>query len=452
MGRLFGTDGIRGTAVTELTCELAMHTGRAMAVVLGRRSKRRVRIIVGKDTRISSDVIESALCAGILSAGADAVLLGTVPTPAVAHLVRARTASGGVMITASHRSVGYNGLRLFSETGYRLPDDIENEIEALVYDSEGIEKAAVSSSKLGRLIHDEKAAEDYARHILSTVSTDFGGMRIAIDCANGSACSTVERIFSRRGAQIYLLNRAPDGMNINEKCGTVNTDMLRKFVTDNKCTLGLAFDGDAGRCIAVDEKGAVVDGDRLTAIFSKDLKERGLLNKDTAVVSAMTNMGFGKFAEANGINVVTTKVGDRYILEQMIRDDYSIGGEQSGYIIFGSYASTGDGELTAVQLLSLMRRTGKRLSELAAVMERYPQVMINVRIAEKWKEAWKNIPRIEELIGRHQETLGTAGRILVRESGTEPFIRVMIEGRQFDLVNRMAVEIADRIRECCPGE
>ena len=203
---------------------------------------------------------------------------------------------------------------------------------------------------------------------------------------------------------------------------------------------------------AFDEKGAVVDGDRLTAIFSKDLKERGLLNKDTAVVSAMTNMGFGKFAEANGINVVTTKVGDRYILEQMIRDDYSIGGEQSGYIIFGSYASTGDGELTAVQLLSLMRRTGKRLSELAAVMERYPQVMINVRIAEKWKEAWKNIPRIEELIGRHQETLGAAGRILVRESGTEPFIRVMIEGRQFDLVNRMAVEIADRIRECCPGE
>ncbi len=449
MGRLFGTDGARGVAVTELTCELAMSIGRAAAIVLTQETRHKPKIVIGKDTRISSDVLEAALTAGILSVGADAVSLGYVPTPAVAYLVKERGADAGVMISASHNSMEFNGIKLFAGTGYKLSDEIEEEIEKLVLDEpEKLTAALADGASVGRIMQDRNAADDYIRHILSTVNNDLGGLRIALDCANGSASATAEKLFSGRGAQVYLLSSEPNGININDKCGSTNMDNLRKFVTENRCHIGLALAVDADRCLAVDENGVIVDGDKLIAIFASDMAERGTLNKNTAVVTVMTNIGFLHFAKERGIEVITTKVGDRYILEEMIKENYSVGGEQSGHIIFSEFATTGDGQLTAVQLLSIMRRTGKKLSELAAIMERYPQVMINVRVDQKFKEEWKNTPAITEIISQCEEELGSDGRVLVRESGTEPLIRVMLEGKKFDVINGMAKKIADKISEC----
>lgn len=451
MGRLFGTDGARGVAVTELTCETAMQIGRAAASVLCKKAGHRARILIGKDTRISSDIMEAALTAGILSVGADAISLGVVPTPAVAFLVKAMRADGGVMISASHNSMEFNGIKLFSGTGFKLSDDIEEEIEALVLDTpEKLTQSLKSGSNVGRLTVDREAVTSYIRHILATGEKSFEGMRIAVDCANGSASATAEKLFTGLGAKVYLLSCEPDGTNINDSCGSTHLEQLSNFVKANSCDLGIAFDGDADRCLAVDENGAVVDGDKLIAIFAKDMSERGRLADNAAVVTVMTNIGFSFFAKENGIKMITTKVGDRYILEQMLAGGYSLGGEQSGHIIFRDFASTGDGQLTAIQLLSVMKRSGKKLSELAELMERYPQVMINVKISPRWKEAWKNIPEIEEMIENKEKELDGSGRILVRESGTEPLIRVMIEGKLFETINEMAVEIADVIRRCCP--
>lgn len=449
MGRLFGTDGARGVAVTELTCETAMQIGRAAAAVLCKGGKK-AKVIIGKDTRVSSDIMEAALAAGLLSVGADAVSIGVVPTPAVAYLVGELHADAGVMISASHNSVEFNGIKLFSGDGYKLSDDIQDEIEALVLDTpEKLTAMQKNGKNVGRYTHDDKAVDLYIQHLLATCESDIGSLRIAVDCANGSASATAEKLFGAMGLEkVYLLSCAPDGDNINDNCGSTHMDGLVKFVQENHCDLGFAFDGDADRCLAVDEDGSIVDGDMLIALFSKDMKERGLLKKDTAVVTVMTNIGFKFFARENDVNIVTTKVGDRYILEQMLQSDYNMGGEQSGHIIFKDYASTGDGQLTAVQALSVIKRTGKSLKELASVMDRFPQVMVNVRIAPEFKEGWKNIERIEQIIEEKEKALGNEGRVLVRESGTEPLIRVMIEGKQFDLINRYALEIADVIKEC----
>lgn len=451
MGRLFGTDGARGVAVTELTCETAMQIGRAAANVLCMKSGHRAKILIGKDTRISSDIMEAALTAGILSVGADVVSLGVVPTPAVAFLVKELGADAGVMISASHNSMEFNGIKLFDGAGFKLSDDIEEEIEALVLDHpEKLALVQKNGSGVGRLFVDSKAVLSYIRHILNTGEKSLAGMRIAVDCANGSASATAERLFTGLGAKVYLLSCEPDGININDGCGSTHLEPLSGFVKNNGCDLGLAFDGDADRCLAVDEEGNIVDGDKLIAIFAKDMNQRGILADSAAVVTVMTNLGFTFFAEENNIKMITTKVGDRYILEQMLASGYSLGGEQSGHIIFRDFATTGDGQLTAIQLLSVIKRSGKKLSELAAVMERYPQVIVNVKIAPKWKEMWKNIPEIEELIEQKENSLRGNGRILVRESGTEPLIRVMIEGKEFSVINEMAIEIADKIKECCP--
>ncbi|MGN0608039.1 MAG: phosphoglucosamine mutase [Oscillospiraceae bacterium] len=453
MGRLFGTDGARGVAITELTCETAMQIGRAAAMVLTQKTKHKPKILIGKDTRISSDVLEAALAAGICSVGADAVILGVVPTPAVAFLVQKRGADAGVMISASHNSMEFNGIKLFSGKGYKLSDDIEEEIEALILDNpEKIKEQITGGANTGRISYDKNAEWDYIRSLMKTIDHDLSGVRVAIDCANGSASSTAEKLFSGLGASVMLINNAPDGLNINDRCGSTCLDGLSRFVTENKCHIGVAFDGDADRCLAVDETGAIMDGDKLIAVFAKDMRDKGTLKKNTAVVTIMTNLGFSHFAKANNINVVTTKVGDRYIIEQMLAGDYNLGGEQSGHIIFHDLSTTGDGQLTAVQLLSVLKRSDCKASELSKVMERYPQVMINVKITAAWKEKWKNDSEIEEIISTNQKLLGTSGRILVRESGTEPLIRVMIEGRHFDVINDMAVKIADKIRERCPAE
>ncbi len=451
MGRLFGTDGARGIALTELTCERAMQIGRAAAMVLTEKSHHKPKIYIGKDTRISSDVLEAALISGICSMGADAALMGVCPTPAVAFLVRKRAADAGVMISASHNSMEFNGIKLFSGSGYKLSDDIEEEIERLVLDNpEEITAAMQGGANVGKITYDKNGEWDYIRSIMKTINHDLSGIRVAIDCANGSASATAERLFSGLGATVFLVNSSPNGININLNCGSTHMETISKFVVDKRCHVGVAFDGDADRCLAVDENGALIDGDKLIAIFAKDMRDRGILKKDTAVVTVLTNLGFTHFAKNNDINMIATKVGDRYIVEQMLAGGYNLGGEQSGHIIFRDLSTTGDGQLTAVQLLSVLKRSDRKASELASIMERYPQVMVNVRITPKWKEAWKNDEEIENIINVNQQKLGSGGRILVRESGTEPLIRVMIEGKRFDLINNMAVEIADKIKERCP--
>ncbi len=446
MGRLFGTDGARGIAITELTCELAMQIGRAAAIVLTKHSSHRPRILIGKDTRISSDILESALCAGICSVGADAEILGVVPTPAVAYLVRKYEADAGVMISASHNSVEFNGIKLFASTGYKLSDEIEAEIEALILDTPGLMQLS-EGTEVGRISRNETAAEEYISHIESSIETKPEGLRVAIDCANGSSSATAQELFTRLGAEVLLIHAEPDGTNINKDCGSTHMEDLMEFVVENKCDIGLAFDGDADRCLAVDETGELVDGDKLIAIAAKAYQAQDRLKQNAVVVTVMSNLGFTYFAKAHGIKMITANVGDRYVLEKMLDGGYNIGGEQSGHIIFLDEATTGDGQLSGAKILEILKTSGCKMSELAGVMDKFPQVMINVKIPNHQKEVWKNDSEITDLIDSKEQVLGDAGRILVRESGTEPLIRVMIEGRDFNQINTMAVEISDKIRE-----
>ena len=448
MARLFGTDGARGVAVTELTCETAMQIGRAAALVLTKHTSHKPKILIGKDTRISSDVLEAALVSGICSVGADAVILGVVPTPAVAMLVRREKADAGVMISASHNSVEFNGIKLFAGNGYKLSDEIEEEIEALILDTpENIKGSLKNGTEIGRISYDKNAATDYIGYIMNAVGGNLNGVNVAIDCANGSASATAEKLFSSMGANVSMINCSPDGTNINDKCGSTHMNELCRFVKENKCDLGVAFDGDADRCLAVDENGTIVDGDKLIAIFANAMNVGGTLKNHTAVVTVMTNIGFKKFAREKNISVETTKVGDRYVLERMQEGGFNLGGEQSGHIIFLDEATTGDGQLSAAKLLSIYAKAGVKMSELAAVMEHYPQVLLNVKIAPEWKNKINGEKKIQRRIEESAARLGDDGRILVRESGTEPLIRVMTEGKNFEVINEIASELAEMIKE-----
>jgi phosphoglucosamine mutase len=426
-----------------------MQIGRAAAIVLAKAAGHtEINFIIGKDTRLSCDILESALAAGIASVGGNCTLAGVVPTPAVAYLTKKNGFTAGIMISASHNSFEYNGIKLFASAGFKLPDETEEEIENLIFNGgEKITAELKSGDKVGRIIRDDKLVDEYVKHIVSAApGLNLTNMRIAVDCANGASYITAERIFAEQGAKVFLVNAAPNGININRKCGSTDMNGLISFVKDKKCDLGLAFDGDADRCLAVDETGAIIDGDRLIAIFSKDMLQKETLAKSTAVVTVMTNMGFMEFAEQNGVAVLTTKVGDRYILEQMLDKGYNLGGEQSGHIIFMEESTTGDGELTAIKLLAVMKESGKTLSELASVMTVYPQVMQNITIPAGFKEIWKNNAEIEAVIKGSEEKLGGKGRILVRESGTEPLIRVMVEGKDFKLINDLVTDITTTIR------
>lgn len=449
MGRLFGTDGARGIAVTELTCELAMNIGRAAAIVLTKQKthKGKARILIGKDTRISSDILESALIAGITSVGADVELLGVVPTPAVAYLVRYYGADAGVMISASHNSVEYNGIKLFSSTGFKLPDDVENEIEALILDTPE-KMTLVDGSDVGRVRTMYGAVSEYNEHIQSTVDGKFQGLLVAIDCANGSASATAESLFYKFGAEYVYINNEPDGLNINDKCGSTHIEQLVELVKKRGCDVGFAFDGDADRCLAVDEKGNIIDGDKLIAILSRYMKEMGTLKNNTAVVTVMSNLGFHRFMNENKIETVCTKVGDRYVLEEMLNNGYNIGGEQSGHIIFLDHATTGDGQLTAVQTLELLSKCKRPLSQLVKDIPDFPQLLVNVKITEDKKGLWDKTQKITDIIAQAEQTMGENGRILVRESGTEPLVRVMIEGKDEKEVRHWTNLIADTVREC----
>lgn len=446
MGRLFGTDGARGIAITELTCETAMNIGRAAALVLAKETNHTPKIIIGKDTRISGDVLEAALVAGICSVGANVHILGVLPTPAVAMLVKKYEADAGVMISASHNSVEFNGIKLFSGTGFKLSDKIEQEIEELILDTP--EKMQLKDGcEIGRVFYEMNAEWDYIRYVRKTVDADFTGIKVALDCANGSASGTAKKLFEGLGASCVMISDKPDGTNINKNCGSTHIEQLMKTVVEKKCDVGLAFDGDADRCLAVDENGQLIDGDKLLAIFSKFMKVQGKLKSNTCVVTVMSNLGFFKFAKENGINATTTAVGDRYVLERMQKFDYNLGGEQSGHIIFLDEANTGDGQLTGVKLVEVMKKTGKKSSELAACMETYPQVLVNVKITADKKGMWEKDEKIQQAIEMYKEKLGDDGRILVRESGTEPLVRVMLEGKKTGIITEYANNIAKLIEE-----
>ena len=446
MGRLFGTDGARGVANSEITCELAMQIGRAAAMVLTENLEHRPKVMIGMDTRASGEMLESAIAAGLCSVGADVLLLGVLPTPAVAFLVKEYGYDAGVMISASHNPCEYNGIKIFQSTGYKLPDALENEIEAIILDEVKTPPMMIGGD-VGRVTRAEHAVEDYVKHLLSTTDTRCDGMKIAIDCANGSASVTARTVFESLGAQCVVIHDQPDGVNINRDCGSTHMESLQKCVLENNCDLGFAFDGDADRMLAVDHTGNVVDGDKAIAVCAKYMLSKGTLHKDTAVVTVMSNMGFFKFCEDNGIHCERTKVGDRYVLENMLEHGYSIGGEQSGHIIFLDYATTGDGQLSAIQLLRVLAHTGKKLQTLADEMEVYPQVLINVRVSNYGRVRFADDKEIKNAIASAEEELGDTGRVLVRVSGTEPLVRVMLEGKDQQKIRELGESIAEVVRE-----
>lgn len=444
MGRLFGTDGVRGIANTDLSCERALAIGRAAAMVLSDGSRRRPIVAVGADTRASSDMLGCAVMAGLCSVGADVIDLGVVPTPAVAYLVGKYKADAGVMISASHNPAEYNGIKIFGGSGYKLPDALEEQIEAIVLD--GIEDYPTPiGGEVGKITRPKDATRDYAEHVRASVLYSLDGLYVAIDCANGASGTTARQIFEGLGARVDILYNEPDGVNINENCGSTHMESLMQYVVEHKCDAGIAFDGDADRCLAVDENGELIDGDRIMAICALDMKERGRLAKNTAVGTVMTNLGFTRFCEENGMRFLATKVGDRFVLEEMLLEDTNFGGEQSGHIIFRDFATTGDGQLTAAQLLSLLRRKGRALSELASIMTHFPQVTLNLTVTPDGKLHFYTNDAVRKAIDEAKAELGERGRILVRPSGTEPYLRVMVEGEDFEEIERIAHRTADVI-------
>ena len=445
--RMFGTDGVRGIANKELTIDLATKIGMAAAKVLCADLKgEKIKVLIGMDTRISSKMLEAALTAGLCSVGADVIQIGVVPTPAVAYLVGVYGADAGIMISASHNSCEYNGIKLFNSKGFKLSDEIEDKIESEI--EAGFENMELpEGGDVGRVTVELDAVDKYIQHIISSVDVDCKGLKVALDCANGSSSVTAKKIFEALGAEIHIINDTPDGVNINEQCGSTYMDGLMEYVKANKMDIGLAFDGDADRCLAFDSDGNMVDGDQLIAIAALDMKERNLLKKDTAVVTVMSNMGFWKFAEDNGINTEKTGVGDRYVLECMLENGYNIGGEQSGHIIFLDYASTGDGQLTGVQMLGIMCRKGETLKDLAKVMTIYPQVLKNIMVSPASKDKFSTCKPIWDAVENAEKQMAGDGRVLVRASGTEPKIRVMLEGKDYNVIEKICDDIINVIRE-----
>lgn len=447
MGRLFGTDGVRGVANKDLTNELAMKIGMAAAEILLKTSEdKRPTVMIGRDTRASGDMLEAALTAGFCSVGVNVLSVGVVPTPAIAYLVGKYGCEAGVMISASHNPCEYNGIKIFQSTGYKLPDALEEEIESIILDTpDKIELK--TGGEVGRRTYCKTAVEDYIEHVVSVCEVSLDGLNIAIDTANGSASVCAKEIFTRLGAKCHMLSDTPNGVNINLNCGSTHMEELSEFVKANKLDLGVAFDGDADRMLAVDENGEIVDGDKVIAICATQMKQENKLAKDTAVVTVMSNMGFFKFCENNGIKCAKTAVGDRYVLERMLKDGYNIGGEQSGHVIFLDYATTGDGELSAVKLLETVVKSGTTLAQLSKVMTVYPQVLINVPVTPEGKMKYNNDEYIISAVQEAEMELHGDGRVLVRVSGTEPLVRVMLEGMDTDHITRLGNYIADVVKE-----
>ncbi|TDY42842.1 phosphoglucosamine mutase [Alicyclobacillus sacchari] len=436
MGRLFGTDGVRGVANSELTPELAFRLGRAGAYVLTSR-RPGARIVVGKDTRISGDMLETALVSGILSMGVDALRLGVISTPGVAYLTKHLRADAGVMISASHNPVADNGIKFFGGDGFKLLDETEDRIEQLLEDG-ARDLPRPTGDKIGRM-YDEPAVETYIRFLLSTVQVRFDGLHIVLDCANGAASAIAPEVFRRLGATVTVIHATPDGVNINVGCGSTHPHIVQRAVLAHGADVGLSFDGDADRLIAVDASGEVIDGDFIMAICARAMKAKGLLQGNKLVATVMSNLGFVKAMEGEGIEVLRTAVGDRYVMERMREDNAVLGGEQSGHIIFLNHTTTGDGILTAVQLVQVMVESQQPLSQLRQVMKRYPQLLENVQVRDK--RAWRENEAIQRALRAAEEALGESGRVLVRESGTEQLVRVMVEGPDDKLLRKVCGEI-----------
>ncbi|MEG1686492.1 MAG: phosphoglucosamine mutase, partial [Angelakisella sp.] len=404
------------------------------------------RVMVGKDTRASSDMIEAALIAGLCSGGADAVLLGVVPTPMVAYLVTSQNTDAGVMISASHNPFEFNGIKVFGSGGIKLCDQKEEEIEAIILDH-SIPFAFAPPHDIGTVSTLVGGLEQYTDHLAATVSADLRGLRVLVDCSNGSASSTASLLFKKLGCSATIINARPNGTNVNQSCGSTHVELLSEMVVSGGYQLAVAFDGDADRCLAVDEKGAVINGDQLIAIFATELKRQGRLRGNTAVVTVMSNYGFFRFAKENGIDTRATKVGDRYVLETMLRDGFAIGGEQSGHIIFTDYMTTGDGQLSAVQLLAALATSGKTLSELCSIITVMPQVLLNVSATRDMKASMHESVELNQQLRDCENRLEGRGRVLLRPSGTEPLIRVMVEGDNLDELNEIAGTLAKAIEK-----
>ncbi|MDR5586202.1 MULTISPECIES: phosphoglucosamine mutase [Clostridium] len=443
MDRMFGTDGVRGIANTELTAQMAYNLGRAGAYVLT-EGAHKPKILVAKDTRISGDMLESALVAGILSVGAEAVILGVVPTPAVAYLTRKYDADAGVMISASHNPVEYNGIKFFNNKGYKLSDELEDEIQRVIEsDFEGVPSPI--GIDLGRERIEVAALEDYTEFAKQTIPYNLKGMKIALDCANGASYKSAVKAFRDLGADVFVINDNPDGTNINKNCGSTHPEELMDYVVKKSCDLGFAFDGDADRCLAVDENGKLINGDFILMLCANYLKEIGKLKEDTLVVTVMSNLGLDIACRGLGIKLEKTKVGDRYVLEEMTKDNYVLGGEQSGHVIFLDYNTTGDGLVTALQIASIVKKKEKTLSELCSVMKELPQVLVNATVPNDKKNIYLEDTEIVEAIKEIEAKLNGVGRVLIRPSGTEPLVRVMLEGENQAEIDEMAHGLANLI-------
>ncbi len=446
MGRIFGTDGVRGIANSELTAQLAFKLGQAGAKVLTKNCSGAPKILVGKDTRASGDMLEASLNAGFCTMGAQVYCVGVLPTPAVAYLIRKYNMDAGVVISASHNPMEYNGIKFFSSEGYKLSDELEAEIEEYVLDGKDLGELPVGKD-VGRVHTKRSGMQDYVDYIRSTVDGDFSNLKIALDCANGASFECAKLLFGSLGAKAEYICNTPDGCNINDGCGSTHTQKLSEYVKNGGFDLGLAFDGDADRLLAVDENGTLVDGDKIMAICALELKKQGKLKRDTVVATVMSNLGFFNALKANGIKYEQTTVGDRYVLENMLANGYCIGGEQSGHIIFLDYNTTGDGLMTAVRLTCALRDSGKKMSDLASVVEILPQVLVNARIKNENKNTYMENKEIAEAIRKIEEKFAGNGRVLIRPSGTEPLVRVMLEGKDKSEIKEEATALAKMIEE-----
>ncbi len=446
MGKLFGTDGVRGIANRELTCDLAFKIGQAGAYVLTKSAQTKPRLVVGKDTRISGDMLESALIAGFCSVGASAIKVGVIPTPAVAYLTRMYNADAGVVISASHNSMEYNGIKFFNSEGLKLSDSIEEEIEEIILSGNLELPVQCEGENVGKVVREENGITDYVRFVRSTVDCDFRGLKIVIDCANGANYNVAGRAFSKTGASLLVFNNYPNGININEDCGSTHMEGLCSMVKGTDYDIGIAFDGDGDRLLAVDENGNIVDGDVIMAICAKELSKEGRLKNNTVVATVMSNLGLTIAGNNNGYKVKQTQVGDRYVLEEMLKSGYNLGGEQSGHIIFLDYNTTGDGLVSAFQLLSVMKKTNKPLSVLSReAMTVLPQVVVNAKIKNENKILIKEDQGLCEMIKQAEQALNGNGRVLIRPSGTEPVVRVMLEGEDKQFLEKEAKQIAQYI-------
>lgn len=447
MGKLFGTDGVRGIANKELTPELAFNLGKAGAAVLSRDGKRPV-FVIGRDTRLSGDMLENALTAGILAVGGHVIKVGVIPTPAVAYLVRRYGADAGVVISASHNPYEYNGIKFFNGEGFKLDDKIEEKIESIIL--AGIDSNMHQTGEaIGKCLDaGEDAHALYIEFLAGTFEGNMEGMKIVLDCANGAAYETAPTVFRTLGAEVITIGCEPDGININDNIGSTHPEKLQQAVVDNNADLGLAYDGDADRLIVVDENGEIIDGDKTICICAKMLKDEGKLNNNLVTATVMSNIGFHKFVkEKIGAEVEVTGVGDRYVLESMLETGCVIGGEQSGHIIFLTHTTTGDGTLSSLQFVKAVQKSGKKPSELASEIEIFPQVLVNAKVANENKNDYLKDKEIQEYIAEIEDEMKGSGRVLIRPSGTEPLVRVMIEGADIEKISRLAQELADRISE-----